>query len=121
MVTAEFNTRWLINTVIAGNYGLEIIFESLNGEELPYYIQKSDLIGEPLKYTKSYIPITLLFPIDGNKLNKLKSIKLFSEGFIREDNSGNKLDGIETDKELKEKWLNGQSEIFLRNLSISFA
>ena len=121
MVTAEFNTRWLINTVIAGNYGLEIIFESLNGEELPYYIQKSDLIGEPLRYTKSYIPITLLFPIDGNKLNKLKSIKLFSEGFIREDNSGNKLDGIETDKELKEKWLNGQSEIFLRNLSISFA
>ena len=121
MVTAEFNTRWLIDTVITGNYGLEIIFESLNGEELPYYIQKSDLIGEPLKYTKSYIPITLLFPIDGNKLNKLKSIKLFSEGFIREDNSGNKLDGIETDKELKEKWFNGQSEIFLKNLSISFA
>lgn len=121
MVSADFRTKWLKGNIISGNYGLEIIFELVNGDEASYYVQTNDFIGNPYSYINNN-SMDFIFQIDGSQIKSLKEVNLFSQDFKRKDDLGELLNGIETDNYLKEIWNDGagQSEIICENLSLSF-
>ena len=118
MISAEFKTSWLKGLIEQGNYGLEFTFNTLDGNDQKYILDFTNMIGNPLSYL-DYTPVYALFKTDGNQLKDLQQIIFFSENFKR-----NLVE--ETDEEL-ETYLNniwqygqGQSEIFVKNLSFSF-
>ena len=121
MVTVEFKTRWLYETVISGNYNLTLTFENTEGSLIDYSISSKNLLGNPYKYI-NYTRANFVFPIDGNKLKRLKSITLNSKYFKRQDVNKVEIDNAIAENALKQLWNNGQgmSEIFVRNISMSF-
>ena len=125
MVTAEFKTRWLYETVVSGEYGIEFIFENIEAEtdkeDFKYYITSLDLIGNPYKKI-NYSPVNFVFPIDGNKIKSLKEINLYSRYFKRQNSAKEDIDSETAEEVLSDIWDNGEgmSEIFVKNISMSF-
>lgn len=125
MVTAEFKTRWLYETVVSGEYGIEFIFENIEAktdeENFRYYITSLDLIGNPYKKI-NYSPVNFVFPIDGNKIKSLKEINLYSRYFKRQNSAKEDIDSKIAEEVLSDIWDNGEgmSEIFVKNISMSF-
>lgn len=118
MVSAEFKTSWLKGLIEQGNYGVEFIFNTFDGNDQKYVLDFTNMIGNPLSYLE-YTPVYGLFKTDGNQLKELQQIIFFSEMFKR--------NSVEESEEELETWLQdtwqygqGESEIFIRKLSFSF-
>jgi hypothetical protein len=111
MISAKFKTNWYCNTVLGGNYGIVIMFETKDSNQtLAYVLDINKMTGDPLQYGDYYSAEALL-SIDGDNLKRVVSIGFFSEDFIRPDNK--------TEEELYERYISqNDAEIFVKDISI---
>ena len=114
MISAKFKTDWYYNTVLGGNYGIVIMFETKDSNQtLAYVLDINKMTGDPLQYS-DYHSAEALLSIDGDNLKRVVSIGFFSEDFIRPDNK--------TEEELYERYISqNDAEIFVKDISIQFA
>lgn len=111
LIEAEFKTSWLETNIVKGNFGLEFTFILKDGAgEYVIILDRQAMRGNSLKYM-DWTYVTGLLSIEGSKIKSLKSIKLFSEDFIPRSL---------TESELQAKEVNGDFEIFVKNISINF-
>lgn len=111
MISAGFKTSWCTNSNIYGNYGIEVVFKTVDQKLQSYILDISRMTGNPMNYL-NFNSNYQLFSIDGSILQNLEAIYFFAEDFKRDDGY--------TEQILLTRWDNGDAEIFVDDVSISF-
>lgn len=112
IIQADFKTDWYIpNSINAGNYGIEIYFNNVDGTMSRYVLDRKNMIGNSLNYSNWETNYAIL-QIDGNNLKNIDHVCFYSENFKRTDGM--------TEQNLVDRFNSGDKELFVRNITIQF-
>lgn len=111
LIESKFKTSWFERDLSRGNYGLEFIFNLKdNAGQYAIILDCQSMRGNSFLYN-DWTTVTGLLTIEGDKIESLEAVRFFSEDFIRKNYN---------ESELQEKERNGEYEIFVKDISVSF-
>lgn len=113
MISAAFKTDWYYPTIVSGNYGVRITFETLDGQYLRYILDCNKMTGDYFNYSNAYYTNYALLSIDGDNLKRVVAVEFFSEDFKRSNDV--------SEENLRARYDVKDYEIFMSNLTIQFA
>ena len=114
VISANFTTDWYIpDSVIKGDYGIEVVFETLNGSNLICSLSKENMIGNYYNYN-NFTNYAIL-EIDGANLKGLRKINFYAEDFKRY------YEQELTESQMAARFSAGEWEIKVDNINIQFA